>query len=216
MKNINNGNTDTCAERPHRSFEEAVRFHGHLCPGLTLGYRVAKRALEELASGRSPDEELVAIVESDTCAVDAIQVIAGCTVGKGNLILRDTGKHVYTFINRETGKAVRIAVQADFSADDIDPALAVLRDAIREDTATEEEKKQFWDRMHGVTGVMLDLPDTDIFTVTHPEVEIPGRARVFRSVRCDRCGEMVAESRARVQNGKIVCIPCFGDYTRGR
>jgi formylmethanofuran dehydrogenase subunit E len=215
MKNTDDCATNAGADRPLRSFEEAVRFHGHLCPGLTLGYRVAKRALEELVSGRSADEELVAIVENDTCAVDAIQVIAGCTVGKGNLILRDVGKHVYIFINRETGKAVRIAVRGDFSADDIDPALAPLRDAIREDTATEEEKKRFWDRMHGVTGVMLDLPDTDIFTVTHPEVEIPGRARVFRSVRCDRCGEMVAESRARIQNGKIVCIPCFGEYTRG-
>src|SRR5512140_2145219 len=88
---------------------ETIQFHGHLCPGLALGYRVAKAALRELHAERPHDEELVAVVENDSCAADAIQYITGCTFGKGNLIFRDYGKHVYTFFNRRTGKAIRIS-----------------------------------------------------------------------------------------------------------
>lgn len=91
---------------PHSSdtgLREVVQFHGHLCPGLALGYRVAKAALRELKSDRPHDEELAAVVENDSCATDAIQFITGCTFGKGNLVFLDYGKHVYTFYNRRTG-----------------------------------------------------------------------------------------------------------------
>ena len=75
------------------NFDDAVKFHGHACPGLAIGYRVANLALKELG-GRARDEELVAIVENNSCAVDAIQLICGCTFGKGNLIFKDFGKQV--------------------------------------------------------------------------------------------------------------------------
>ena len=99
-------------------FAEVVRFHGHLCPGVTLGYCASKIALRELYVGRDVDEHLVAIVENDACGVDAIQAVTGCTLGKGNLIFRDYGKHVYTFINRATKDAVRISLKERKSDDD--------------------------------------------------------------------------------------------------
>ena len=91
------------------SWEDAKRFHGHECGGLAWGYKVSLFALEKLNFDRSSDEELVAIVENDSCAVDAIQVVTGCTFGKGNLIFKDHGKHVYTFFNRNTGEGIRIS-----------------------------------------------------------------------------------------------------------
>jgi len=98
-----------------KSFEEVVGFHGHSCPGLALGYRVARKALQEMKRETiSEDEELVAIVENDSCAVDAVQVITGCTFGKGNLIFRDYGKQAYTFLKRHSGEAMRISI--DFAA----------------------------------------------------------------------------------------------------
>src|SRR5574337_379297 len=88
---------------------DTIQFHGHLCPGLALGYRVAKAALRELHADRPHDEELVAVVENDSCAADAVQFITGCTFGKGNLIFRDYGKHVYTFYNLRTGQCIRVS-----------------------------------------------------------------------------------------------------------
>ena len=79
-------------------FEAIVRFHGHVCPGVALGYRAAKIAAALLQADRSEDEELVAIVETDACGVDAFQVLLGCTLGKGNLLFRDYGKQVFTVI----------------------------------------------------------------------------------------------------------------------
>ena len=77
-----------------------VEFHGHLCPGVVIGYCTAKLGMRELSARRAGDEELIAIVENDTCAVDAIQVLTGCTFGKGNLFFRDHGKMVFTFATR--------------------------------------------------------------------------------------------------------------------
>jgi len=94
-----------------KTFDEVVKFHGHSCPGLALGYRVAVAAVKELnMENISEDEEVVAIVENDSCAVDAIQVLTGCTFGKGNLIFKDCGKQVYTFIKRPSEEAVRISI----------------------------------------------------------------------------------------------------------
>src|SRR5512145_1306796 len=91
-----------------KSYNEAVAFHGHACPGLALGYRAAEYAMDSLRAGRPDDEDLVCIVENDACGVDAIQLVAGCSVGKGNLILQDFGKHAYTFIDRKYDRAIRI------------------------------------------------------------------------------------------------------------
>ncbi len=65
-------------------------------------------ALDFLGVERAEDEELVAIVENDACGVDAVQYVAGCTFGKGNLVFRDWGKPVYTFFSRRTGRGVRV------------------------------------------------------------------------------------------------------------
>lgn len=197
-----------------KTFADVVEFHGHTCPGLTLGYRAAEIAVKRLGTERDIDEELVAVVENDACGIDAIQVITGCTVGKGNLILLDHGKHVYTFINRETGKAIRIA-QKDFNMDDIDPVVSTLRLKVMSGNATEAEEADFHRRMQGVCNRVMALPDERLFDIKEVEANIPEKARIFQSVKCAKCGESVAEHRARVMNGGFVCIPCYEEYTRG-
>jgi formylmethanofuran dehydrogenase subunit E len=66
--------------------DKVVAFHGHLCPGLLIGYRAAKAARQALGlAAPSQDEELVAVVENNSCSVDAFQVLLSTTFGKGNL-----------------------------------------------------------------------------------------------------------------------------------
>jgi len=86
------------------AFDECVRFHGHACPGLATGYRVATAAMRTLGVSRPNDEELVCIAETDACGVDAVQVVTGCTAGKGNLIIEDYGKHAFSFFSRIVGR----------------------------------------------------------------------------------------------------------------
>jgi formylmethanofuran dehydrogenase subunit E len=90
------------------TYEEISQFHGHECPGLAIGYRMATAAMESLELPRAEDEELVAIVENDACGVDSLQCVTGCTFGKGNLLFRDYGKHVYTVYSRSSRLGVRV------------------------------------------------------------------------------------------------------------
>ena len=192
-------------------FSEVIRFHGHYCAGVTLGYCASKIALQELRAGRDVDEQLIAIVENDACGIDAIQAVTGCTLGKGNLIFRDYGKHVYTFINRVTGDAIRISLK-DRETDDSQKALQAR---VREGTASPDERQALKRLQQEKMDKMLTDPPEKYFDVKRVKVEIPEKARLFGSVKCSKCGEMVAESRARVQSGSFVCIPCFDEYTRG-
>ena len=90
-------------------FKKCVDFHGHICGGLVMGYKVSKMALAWFKENRAQVEELVAIVENDACGVDAVQVLTGCTFGKGNFIYKDYGKIAFTFFSRKTGKGIRIS-----------------------------------------------------------------------------------------------------------
>jgi formylmethanofuran dehydrogenase subunit E len=183
---------------------DAIQFHGHLCPGLALGYRVAKAALKELNAERPHDEELVAVVENDSCAADAIQFITGATFGKGNLIFRDYGKHVYTFYNRRTGKGVRIA--EDFRGFENDARYDELRKRQQAGEDVSREMAEF--KMDKVAAV-LRADDKDFLKIEPASAPVPSTARIRASVRCAVCGERFMESRARVSGGRSVCIPCF-------
>jgi len=92
-------------------FKKCADFHGHICPGLAIGYKAAKAGMEMLNEQRAEDEEIAAVVETDACCSDAVQVITGCTFGKGNFIYRDHGKIVFTFFSRKTGQGVRVAMK---------------------------------------------------------------------------------------------------------
>ena len=198
-----------------KSYKEAVAFHGHACPGLALGYRAAEYALQHLRASRSEDEDLVAIVENDACGVDAIQLVAGCSVGKGNLILKDFGKHAYTFIDRKSKRAIRLVQRPEPVIQRIDPVASALREKVMGGTATPAEQKEFHKRQAAVIKKILKMPIDELFITREVKPEIPVRAKIFTSVQCASCGEMVAEHRARVRNGKFVCIPCVGEYGRG-
>ena len=192
-------------------FSEVTRFHGHVCPGSAIGYKASEAGLNELKSNESQDEELVAIVENDSCAVDAVQVLTGCTFGKGNLLFVDHGKQVYTFINRTTEDAVRVSLKNSFSVDTLAPKLGRLRAKVNSGIASELEKEDLKQMTIDVSNEILEIPYKKMYNVEHVEVDLPEKARIFKSSKCSECGEIVSEHRCRVKNGQIVCIPCFDE-----
>ena len=166
-----------------------IAFHGHECPGLAIGFRAAHIAMDRIgAMAASGDEEVVCVTENDACGVDAVQFITGCTLGKGNLIYRPTGKMAFSFFNRTTGKKVRILMKPKPDPD-----------------MSREEWKEF----------LLTGPEEETFLVLEPSFEPPERARLFNSVVCSSCGESAPEHRMRLQDGKPVCMDCAKTYSRG-
>ena len=187
------------------NFEDTIKFHGHACPGLALGYRAANLALKELGL-RARDEELIAIVENNSCAVDAIQLICGCTFGKGNLVFKDFGKQVYTFIKRPHSEAVRIAVNWEPLLED--PETEAMWKRYSEGDRSSEVTSVVQDRKARKMQAILAAEDVELFEIKRIQVEIPEPARIYKSVTCGNCGEKVMEPRTQMVEGKLVCMPC--------
>jgi formylmethanofuran dehydrogenase subunit E len=190
-------------------FRKCAEFHGHVCPGLSMGFRAAKTAMEKLNAMRSEDEEIVAVVETDACCADAIQVLTGCTFGKGNFIYKDYGKVAVTLLSRNTGEGVRVVLKPD--AFKPDPAHMALIRKMSGGTANEEDKKAFEGLHLKRIGDVLTLPEENLFTIQKVNVELPARAKIAPSVPCDVCGEGVMGTKLQLKDGKNLCRACAGD-----
>jgi len=188
------------------TFEDCIRFHGHSCPGIASGYRAATAAMEALGVTRPEDEDLVAICETDACGVDAIQVIAGTTAGKGNLVIHDHGKHAFTFYNRKDGKAVRITFNRNEAAENGD--FMALRAKVFSGKASKKEEEEFHGLMHKATVDLLHAPADTLMKIEKIKMDAPKKARIFKSVTCEECGESVADAKTKMVKGKVLCIPC--------
>ena len=167
-------------------WEKCAAFHGHECGGLTIGYKAALYAIELLDLHFSDDEQVVCVTENDACGVDAIQVILGCSVGKGNLLFHLRGKQAFSFYNRTTGRSVRL----------------VLKD--RPQGMSRAESFAYYQ----------SLSPRDMFDVKETSIQLPETARLFQSVKCECCGETTAENMIRLENGKKLCLDCVNAYSR--
>lgn len=193
-------------------FQRCIDFHGHVCGGLAMGYRASKAALAWLQAHRALDEELVAIVENDACGVDAVQVLTGCTFGKGNFIFRDYGKMAFTFFSRKTGRGVRLApVRRPGSG--LSDEQKALFEKKQDHTATDEDLVRL-DRLGKQKALeILGLPIEALFTVSETRVSLPPRARIHPSGVCDRCGEPAMVTRLETVGGRQVCRGCLAETT---
>ena len=173
--------------------ELAIQFHGHICPGLLMGIRVAEFAQKQLGISQDIDEELLAVVETNSCGVDAIQAILGCTFGKGNLIFKDYGKNVYTIASREKQRAVRIAqkYRANKSPESIRFRELAQKQHLTDDEAAEKEN---------LTGVMFEnimsTPFEEMFSWQEINFVFPEKAKIHATIQCAACGEGVMDIRA--------------------
>lgn len=169
------------------AWEKSVEFHGHECPGLAIGYKACEAAVEKMNIRFSADEEIVCVTENDACGVDAVQVVTGCTFGKGNLIYRDTGKMAFSFFNRANGESLRM----------------ILKTAAKKMSRQEHQN------------YLLNAPVDEIFAFSKPVFRLPEKARLFATITCEVCGEGAPEHKIRLMDGQKVCLDCFKDYSRG-
>ncbi|HNQ54788.1 MAG: FmdE, Molybdenum formylmethanofuran dehydrogenase operon [Euryarchaeota archaeon ADurb.Bin190] len=183
-------------------FKKAAEFHGHVCPGLAMGYRVARYVKAHYP--RSEDEELVCIAENKSCSVDAVQFLLGCTAGKGNLIVIDNGKQAFTFYSRNQGKALRIYFKGDVFA-----GMDGLRQKMAAGNLTPAEKKEMEGMRSRIMEQILASRDEDLLDVREAEIPAPDKARIYPSLVCQECGERFMEIMGRTAEGKVLCKGCF-------
>ena len=179
--------------------EAAQAAHGHLCAGQVLGVRLAMLGLHKLGIDDPQGKDrkrLVTFVEIDRCATDAIMVVTGCRLGKRALKFRDWGKMAATFIDLETGKAVRVAAR-ESSKD--------LARSLHPELANKNQQQM---------RAYQELSDDQLFStqwvkVSLPPEEFPG----FKGERitCAQCGEGINFRREVKHNGQTLCRACAGE-----
>ncbi len=167
-------------------WDRCAAFHGHVCGGLTIGYKAALYAAELLDLTVSGDEQVVCIAENDACGVDAIQVVLGCSVGKGNLLFHMTGKQAFSFYSRTTGKSVRLVLKP------------------RPEVMSREESFRYYQSRE--PAVLFDMKET--------KIALPERARIFDSYVCACCGEEAGSNWIRLREGRTLCLDCCREYDR--
>jgi formylmethanofuran dehydrogenase subunit E len=170
--------------------------HGHLCAGQILGVRMAQLGLARLGivDPRGADRKrLVTYVEIDRCATDAIAVVTGCRLGKRALKFRDLGKMAATFVDLESGRAIRIVARED----------------------TRELAAQLYSHLETKSRQQMqayrELPDEQLFgeewvRVNIDAADLPGGSG--NRVVCQRCGEGVNFGRFALVNGESLCLTC--------
>jgi formylmethanofuran dehydrogenase subunit E len=179
--------------------EDATVAHGHLCAGQVLGVRLALLGLKKLGIDDPQGKDrkrLVTFVEIDRCATDAIMVVTGCRIGKRALKLRDWGKMAATFVDLETGKAVRVAARESSKA---------LAKSMHPELENKNQQQMLAYR---------EMADEQLFqtqwvSITLPPEELPG----YKGERivCAQCGEGI-NFRREVRRGEtILCRACAGE-----
>ena len=192
-------------ETPVDQVERAVSYHGSLCPGLATGIQAARLAMRELGP-RDESDRVVAVVEADICAVDAIQALTGCTLGNRNLVLRDYGKNVYTFWRVSDGTAVRIAGKPAWDA-----AYQALRMEVASGNASDADRAELEVATETEARRILGTPPEELFDVRPVSAPVPSTSKVDPWITCDGCGEPVMETRTRRRRARQLCVPCFED-----
>ena len=179
--------------------QEAKEAHGHLCAGQVLGVRMALHGLQKLGidDPRGRDRKrLVTFVEIDRCATDAIGVVTGCRLGKRALKFRDWGKMAATFVDLESGKAVRVAAR---------------------ESSKELARQRYPDIENKNEQQMLayrEMSDDELFATQWVVVDIgPNEMPGFKGERiaCDHCGEGINYHREVRRGGETLCRGCAGD-----
>lgn len=182
-----------------RSFDDlladAVRFHGHLCPGQVLGVRMTLAGCREVGieDPRRAGKGFVVFVEIDRCATDAIQALTGVSLGKRTLKHLDYGKMAATFVDVARGAAVRVSARDD----------ARGRAAAWASGETDVRRAQI--------AAYRVMPEESLLRC-EPVSIVPGwldRPRV--RVPCEACGEGINYRCETVVNARLLCRPCAGE-----
>ena len=179
--------------------EKSMQDHDHLCPRQILGVRIGLAGMKALGFDEPPTKKrLLVITETDGCFVDGLIAATDCTVGHRTLRVEDYGKVAATFVDVNTGRAVRVA-----------PALDVRERAY---AYAPSEPRHYFAQMQAYQV----MPDEEMFAIQEVVLNASVQEIVSRPgvrVNCDVCGEEIMNEREVKQEGLTLCRACaHGGY----
>jgi formylmethanofuran dehydrogenase subunit E len=191
-----------------RLLSDAGILHGHYCPGLSLGVSASYHAMKELSQlldrplseiiSSGGLEELISVVEVNSCFADGVQHVTGCTLGNNALIYKDLGKTAVTCALRGESDGIRISVKPGLNEllDEIVPEFGDLFEKVvkqnrREQALLSEFKKASLKASFG----LLDIPPSRLFKIEKKQAVFPDYAQMKESMICSSCLEEVMENK---------------------
>jgi formylmethanofuran dehydrogenase subunit E len=173
------------------------RDHSHLCPRQILGVRLGLTGMAALGFDAPPaGKRLLVIAETDGCFVDGVSAATNCSVGHRTLRVEDYGKTAATFVDTQSGLAVRVA-----------PTLDIRERAYQ---YAPNEPRHYFAQMQAYQV----MPDEEMFSVAEVHLAVSISEIVSRPglrVNCDVCGEEIMNEREIHREGLTLCRACTGD-----
>ena len=190
---------------------KAGELHGHYCPFLALGVLAAGDALNRLAAENDGMEDLIAVVETNSCFSDGIQYTAGTTFGNNSLIYRDFGKTAVTFVNRnEPTKNLRYYLKNnDFISREYPKADKLFKKVIAERKGTKKEQQKMKELWQEIAFEIIEVETEKFFKIEEDiKIEIPDYAPIFDDHYCSQCGEKIMAVKAVEKDAEVFCKDC--------
>jgi formylmethanofuran dehydrogenase subunit E len=194
--------------------KKAGELHGHHCNYLAYGVIAGLYGIKKLGITNIGMEEIIAIVETNNCFSDGVQMITGCSFGNNALIYRDYGKTAVT-ISKRDGQATRLVLNPEFedSREKEYPEAYELFDklVVRREQGTPKESENMMTLFAEMSAKELNVSAEKMFLIKEEKLDLPSFASIFESVKCAKCRENVVKTRAIERNGKYYCISCLKD-----
>lgn len=188
--------------------------HGHHCVGSAMGVIAGHYAMKTLGVVENTGmEHVIAIVETNSCFSDGVQMVTGCSFGNNSLVYRDYGKTAFSLVERNGG-GVRVSTRpdrGDLLKDKNPETQGLYRRIVNERDATPEEETRMMELNKRHCFSVLEIPAESLFKLEQVEAELPGYSRILESRICSGCGEKVMETRAVKTPDGYYCIPCSGE-----
>jgi|SRR5579863_5028249 len=189
-----------------KDFAEVVQFHRHLCLDIAVGFRAAKAAMREMGEETRDLKNLVAMTGNETCAIDALQEVTGCTLGKRNLYLTHIGKPVYTLLNTKNGKGVRVYAHYWETFDH--KGFGRKRKEATAPTATREQRSAYEKELQEKIDWILSAPEPELLSIRHLNLPPPPKSGKYEALPCGRCGEHTNVVLLVERAGQKLCKEC--------
>lgn len=189
--------------------EFGQKFHGHKCPAMPNGLRVGAAAMNALGVERTGDSALHAMLDLGdnhcaTCFADGIQVITGCTFGKGNIEKTHKGKWALTLIDKKTNRAVRVTPTAEAMM--ANKKTSFFKD-YREKGVPPTQVPD--DVVEPLVVKVMNAPEEMMMQISEVfEYKWNQPVHSFKSFVCEECGEMTVMEYGRIKGDKKVCLDC--------
>ncbi len=187
--------------------------HGHHCVGSTIGVIAGHYAMKALnVKENTGMEHLIAVVETNNCFSDGIQMVTGCSFGNNSMVYRDYGKTAFSLVKR-SGEGIRLSTLPDLEdlLKDKNPEIQELYRRIvnqRDATPKEEARMMELNKQHCFS--VLSIPAEKIFKIEQVKIELPSYSHLLNSHVCPVCEEKVMETKAVKKGDQYYCAGCGG------